>query len=142
MVSPSPMSILDGPTEPPTHMPSKLKAVLAFYVLSLGLDLWTLSKDTSVTQTWIRLAIGVLVIGFLLRGSDSVRAIVRFFAGLGIVLGAVIVLQALALGVGTTLGMITLVLGLFAFGSNVFTFWALGQDDVQLWMATRTFRRV
>jgi hypothetical protein len=136
------MSILDGPTEPPKHMPSKLKAVLVFYVLSMGIDLWVLTQDTTATRTWVRLVIGVLVIAFLLRGSDSVRAIVRGFAALGIVFGAVIVLQALSLGVGTTLGLIALLTGAFAFGSNVFTFWALGQDDVQLWMATRTFKRV
>jgi hypothetical protein len=54
----------------------------------------------------------------------------------------VIILQALSLGVGTTLGTMALLTGAFAFGANVFTFWALGQDDVQLWMATRTFKRV
>jgi hypothetical protein len=136
------MSILDGPTEPPKHMPSKLKAVLVLYVLSMALDAWVLAQDPESTRTWIRLAIGGLVIAFLLRGSDSVRAIVRGFAALGIVFGTVILLQAFTLGVGTTLGTVTLLLGLFACGSNVFTFWALGQDDVQVWMATRTFQRV
>lgn len=136
------MSILAGPTEPPTHMPTKLKVVIASYLVSMAFDGWMLSLDTSATRVWVRIVIGALVIAFLLRGSDSVRSIVRGFAALGVVFGVVIVLQALSLGLGSTAGLLTLGAGSFAVGMNAFTFWALGQDDVQVWMATRTFSRV
>ena len=138
----APMSILDGPAELPKQMPTKLKIVLGYYVLSTALDGFMLTLDSSETRTWVRLAIGVLVIAFLLRGSDSVRSIVRGFAALGVVFAGVLVLQGVAIGPGTTAGAIVLVTGIFAACMNAFTFWALGQDDVQLWMATRTFSRV
>ncbi len=132
----------DDPSARPLSMPTKLKVVIASYVVSMAIDGWMLSLDTSATRVWVRLAIGALVIAFLVRGSDSVRGIVRAFAALGVVFGVVILLQALALGMSSTAGMIALGAGSFAVGMNAFTFWALGQDDVQTWMATRTFGRV
>jgi hypothetical protein len=136
------MSILDGPTEPPKHMPAKLKVVLGYYALSLALDGYLLTLDSSATRTWIRIVIGVLVIAFLLRGSDSVRSIVRGFAALGVVFAVVVILQGVAIGMATTAGTFVMITGIVALCMSAFTFWALGQDDVQLWMATRTYGRV
>ncbi len=134
------MSILDGPTEPPKEMPTKLKVVLGYYGLSILLDAYMLTLGGDQTRTWIRMAIGALVIAFLLRGSDSVRAIVRGFAALGVIFGIVVVLQGVS--IGSSAGTLVLVLGTFATCMSAFTFWALGQEDVQVWMATRTFNRV
>lgn len=136
------MSILDGPTEPPKHMPAKLKVVLGSYALSLALDGYMLTLGGDQTRTWIRIVIGVLVIAFLLRGSDSVRSIVRGFAALGVVFAVVVVLQAVSLGASTTAGSVLLVVGVVSLCMSAFTFWALGQEDVQVWMATRTYGRV
>ena len=136
------MSILDGPTEPPEHMPTKLKVVLGFYALSMLLDVIMLTQNGGETRTWIRIGIGALVIGLLMRGSEGMRTLVRGFAVLGALAGVVVLLQTVSIGVSGLLGMLVLAIGLFTTIASVFTFWALGQEDVQVWMATRTFGRV
>ncbi|MCX4242682.1 PH domain-containing protein [Paraliomyxa miuraensis] len=119
-------------------MPTKLKAVIGIYLASMVLDgLWLL-QDSSATKVWIRLVIGALVVVFLLRGSEGMRSIVRGFAALGILFGGITVLQAVSLGLGDTVGLIVLATGLFGVAMSAFTFWALGQEDVQAWMASRS----
>ncbi len=117
-------------------MPTKLKVVIGIYAASLCLDGYMLTLDSSATRTWIRMAVGVLVIALLLRGSEGMRSVVRGFAVIGVILGLVVVVQGamvatpvLAVGVGTVV-------------ANAFTFWALGQQDVQVWMATRGLARI
>lgn len=125
----------------PSPMPISLKLVIGFFGLGLALDLYTVSLGDVSTGTWIRMAISVGIIGGLLRGNESVRAIVRAFAVLGMLVGAINVIRIVPFfGMGLdSLVVFGLAAGLVAVFGSMFTFWALGREDVEMWMARRSF---
>jgi hypothetical protein len=125
-------------------MPTTLKLVLGFFALGLALDLYTVVVDAGSTVTWIRMAVAVGIIAGLVRGSESVRAIVRAFAVLGMLVGAVNVIRVVPyIGSGLdSLVAIALVAGGIAVLGSAFTFWVLGREDVEMWMARRSFGAV
>lgn len=121
-------------------MPLTLKIVIAFFALSIALDLYTVVMDAGTTTQAVRIAIGVGVVLGLLRGSESVRAIVRVLAVLGMLGGVIAVLRIVPYVSMLPSSMVVLGLGagvLAVFGS-IFTFWVLGQERVEMWMARRS----
>ncbi len=125
-------------------MPVTLKCVLGFFGLGLALNLYTATSGAATTGTWIGLAISIGLIVGLARGNESVRALVRALSILGLLAGVV---SGIRLVPYFGMGLDSLVLfGFFAAGlavvGSVFTFWALGREDVALWMARRTLGSV
>jgi len=122
-------------------MPISLKVVIGFFLLSLAFDGYTAVSGEATTVTWIRLAVGVGIIVGLLRGSESVRAIVRAFAVLGMLAGAVNVIRIVPYidTAPSSLVVLGLAAACFALFAAMLTFWVLGREDVEMWMARRSF---
>ncbi len=125
-------------------MPLTLKLVIGFFGLGLAMNLYTASFGAATLGTWIGMTISVGVIIGLLRGSESVRAIVRALSILGMLVGAVSLIRLVPFfGMGLdTLVLFGVAAGVFGLGGSVFTFYALGREDVEMWMARRSFGRV
>jgi hypothetical protein len=126
-----------------THsaMPTLLKVVIGFFALSIAWDLYLVVNGAAGTAQWIRMAIGIGVIVGLVRGSESTRAIVRALSVLGMLGGTLTLLQMVPL-----LGALPASLMIFGLGAallavlgSLFSFWALGREDVEMWMARRSF---
>jgi hypothetical protein len=126
-----------------THsaMPTLLKVVIGFFALSIAWDLYLVVNGAAGTAQWIRMAIGIGVIVGLVRGSESTRAIVRALSVLGMRGGTLTLLQMVPL-----LGALPASLMIFGLGAallavlgSLFSFWALGREDVEMWMARRSF---
>jgi hypothetical protein len=105
------------------------------------MNLYTASLGAATTGTWVGMAISVGMIIGLLRGSESVRAIVRALSVLGMLAGAVNVIRLVPyLGTGLdSLVYFGLAAAVFALVGSMFTFWVLGREDVEMWMARRSF---
>lgn len=121
-------------------MPVLLKVVIGFFALSLCWDLYLVAGGAANTTEWIRMAIGVAVIVGLVRGSESTRAIVRALSVLGMIVGTLLVLRMIPLLGAAPAGLMILGLGsaLLAALGSLFSFWALGREDVEMWMARRS----
>lgn len=123
-------------------MPTALKVVVGFQLLGILADVYTVATGAGTTTVYARLAIGIALVAALLRGNESARAVVRFFAVIGVIGSVVMLLQGLQLGMGHALGMVALGTGALGLVANLYTFWALGRDDVHTWMATRVLTRI
>lgn len=124
----------------PSPMPITLKIVIGFFGLGLALNLYTASSGEVSTAMWIGMAISVGIIIGLLRGSESVRAIVRALCILGLLVGVVSVIRLVPyLGMGLD-SIVYFGLASAAFGlvGSMFSFWVLGREDVEMWMARRS----
>lgn len=122
-------------------MPTVLKVVIGFFALSIAWDLYLVVNGAASTAQWIRMAIGIAVIVGLVRGSESTRAIVRALSVLGMLGGAIILLQMIPLlgAAPASLMIFGLAAALLAVLGSLFSFWALGREDVEMWMARRSF---
>jgi hypothetical protein len=128
------LSIWDQPTDSPKTMPLKLKLVIGAYALFIPLEAWWISMFGNSTKSTVRIAVCVLAMVFLIRGSDRARALLRGLAAVGAIFGLILLVQLSGLGVGS---WPTMTAGL-ALAIYAFMFWALGQDDVRRWMWTRS----
>ena len=122
-------------------MPTVLKVVIGFFALSIAWDLYLVVNGAASTAQWIRMAIGIAVIVGLVRGSESTRAIVRALSVLGMLGGAIILLQMIPLlgAAPASLMIFGLAAALLAVLGSLFSFWGLGREDVGMWMARRSF---
>lgn len=124
-------------------MPTSLKIVIGFFGLGCCWDLYVLTTGLGSTIEWVRLAIGIAIIVGLVRGNDSVRAIVRGLCVLGVIGGVIVTLRLVAfIGSGpASLVIPGLAAGVLAIAGSLFTFFVLGQERVETWMARRAFAR-
>lgn len=122
-------------------MPTLLKVVIGFFALSIAWDLYLVVNGAAGTAQWIRMAIGIAVIIGLLRGSESTRAIVRALSVLGMLGGAVMLIRLIPVLGAMPASLMVLGLGatLLALLGSAFSFWALGREDLEMWMARRSF---
>jgi hypothetical protein len=122
-------------------MPTVLKVVIGFFALSIAWDLYLVVNGVASTAQWVRMAIGIAVIVGLVRGSESTRAIVRALSVLGMVGGALTLLQMIPLLGAAPLSLMIfgLAAALLAVFGSLFSFWVLGREDVEMWMARRSF---
>jgi hypothetical protein len=122
-------------------MPTVLKVVIGFFALSIAWDLFLVVNGAASTAQWVRMAIGIAVIVGLVRGSESTRAIVRALSVLGMLGGALALLQMIPLlgAAPASLMIFGLAAALLAGLGSLFSFWVLGREDVEMWMARRSF---
>lgn len=126
-------------------MPGKLKVVLGIYAINVVLNI--------LNSSWFSAVIGVLIMAFLFKGSDTMRKVVIVFAVIGLVfsvLGLVFsvlgllgigALLAVASAAGATGGMGDVIIALasiiFGIVGSVYTIWALTRQDVKDWMLAK-----
>ena len=118
-------------------MPRKVALLLLFLAFSTLLRVVE-AADTGDTSSWIAVAINVLFIVGLMRGSEGARAILRGFAGLGFVLTVIGTALLLMSGIlATTAGMFALLVIGYSVVVCGFMYWCLGQEDVIAWITAR-----
>ncbi len=119
-------------------MPGKLKIVLGIYAINVVLNI--------LNSSWISAVIGVLVMAFLFKGSDTMRKVVIVFAVLGLVFSVlgllgIGALLAVASAAGATGGMGDVIIALasiiFGIVGSIYTIWALTRPDVKDWMLAK-----
>jgi hypothetical protein len=117
-------------------MPDKLKVLVALLVLSTVL--------AAVGQRWISLAVNLLLLVGVLKGSEGARTALMLLAVLGMFGAAFFaVVGGIALGAGGgTAAIIAFVAALFAAGVNGFMLWCLRQGDVQHWMFHKSMKPI
>ncbi len=124
-------------------MPTALKLVIGFFALSFCFDVWIIVTGAATTAQWVRAAIAVGIIVGLVRGSDGVRAIVRALSILGVIAGVIAVLRIVPFIGDAPMGLLAFGLGagVLAIAGSLFTFFVLGLESVQTWMARSSFAR-
>jgi hypothetical protein len=122
-------------------MPGKLKVVLGIYAINVVLNI--------LNSSWIAAVIGVLVMAFLFKGSDTMRKVVIVFAVIGLVfsvlglLGIGALLAVLSAAGGEAAGgmgdvIIALASIIFGLVGGIYTIWALTRQDVKDWMIAKS----
>lgn len=121
-------------------MPGKLKVVLGIYAINVVLNI--------LNSSWISAVIGVLIMAFLFKGSDTMRKVVIVFAVIGLVfsvlgllgIGALLAVLSAAGGESTGgMGDVIIALASIVFGlvGSIYTIWALTRPDVKDWMIAK-----
>ena len=119
-------------------MPTKLKFLVGSFALS--------ALMSALTGHWFMLAYCVGVTLGIVRGNEGVRTLLRMVSGAGVFLqtgmGVLAILAGLAGGLSIA-GFVT-VIGFTAFGalSSGFSYWCLGEPDVQHWMYEKALGEV
>ena len=133
-----------GMNDETTSMPTALKIVLGFFALSLCFDGYALATGVGSTVQSVRIVIAVCIIIGLLRGSDSVRGIVRGLSILGTIGGVIGVLRIAPYVADAPFELVATGLGagVLAIVGSLFTFFVLGSLGVETWMARRAFARM
>lgn len=115
-------------------MPTKLKVLMGMFAVS-GLI-------NAVTGHWLFLAYAVLVCLGIASGHDGLRTLFRLAAGAGTLfyVGVAVLTILAGLGGGFGLAQFAVVMAFATFGalSGGFSYWCLGEQDVQRWMYVRS----
>ncbi|MBX7079587.1 MAG: hypothetical protein K1X88_10400 [Nannocystaceae bacterium] len=121
-------------------MPMTLKILLGLFAAGLCFDAYLLSAMGGGTGVWLRVALTLGAMIGLLRGSESVRALLRAIAVIGFALAAFSLVRMIpVMQISPSLAMVGVVAGAIMLVHAGFMFWTLGREDVELWMARRSF---
>lgn len=107
--------------------------VVIFVLLGLGL----LSNFVPLLRgggiDWFGVVVDVVVIGLMVRGNPAVAGLLRFFAGVSLVLALVAIIVLL---VRSASPWAVALVGLHALAAGLML-WAFGREDVRRWMFRR-----
>ncbi|PJB33972.1 MAG: hypothetical protein CO108_29685 [Deltaproteobacteria bacterium CG_4_9_14_3_um_filter_63_12] len=119
-------------------MPNKLLVLVILMALQILLHIVAMStmKGNVPVSDYLGLAINIGLLVGILKGSESVRMIVMFFAGVGVIIGAIALLGLLSFAQASAVMWLTVVLSL---AGPIFILWCLTRDDVIHWMSRRAF---
>lgn len=121
-------------------MPRKVQVLLLLLAL-LTLSQVVVAATGGETSQWVSVALYVAFLYGLIAGSEGARAILRFFAGVGVFFAGLSLFLIVASGLmATGLGTLGLAVSAYALAVNGFMFWCLGQEDVKAWIVARKLR--
>lgn len=121
-------------------MPLTLKILLALFGVGLCFDAYLLSAVGGSTALYLRMALTLGAVVGLLRGSESVRALLRALAVVGFAAAAFTLVRMVpVLQISPSLAMLGVIAGAIMLVHAGFMFWTLGREDVEMWLARRSF---
>jgi len=119
-------------------MPTKLKVLLGMFVVS-GLF-------SAISGQWPLVAYAVVVCIGVARGHEGARHLLRMSGAAGVFLhfgtGVLAILATLAGGLPITALLASLVVSAIGGSSAGFSYWCLGEADVQHWMYEKSMGEI